>query len=324
MRSRSILCVCLGWGLGLGLTLGLNGIASAQRVIRMVVPYGAGAVQDTVARAFSTELGQALGASVVVESRAGAGGTIGTAYVAKSAPDGNTLLLAAGSHTLAGHLYSKLPYDPIKDFVGVSLLGYLGYVIAAPASLGVNTLPEYIRLLKSRPGQLNYASAGNGSATHLGMAFFLAKAGLEMQHIPMKSTGDAVNEVLGARVQGVAAATIGVVGYRGDPRIKMLAYTGAQRSKFLTELPTAAEAGVPGFKFDAWVGVLAPAGLPKAEIERLNNAVQKVLADPVVQERFARLGVENTTASPDEFQKILRADWENAAQIVKASGARVE
>jgi len=324
MRSKTILRAGLALGLSLTLTLGLSAAAHAQRVIRMVVPYGAGAVQDTVARAFSNELGQALGASVVVESRAGAGGTIGTAYVAKAAPDGNTLILAAASHTLAGHLYSKLPYDPIKDFVGVSLLGYAGYVIAAPANLGVNTLAEYIRLVKSKPGQFNYASAGSGSATHLGMASFLAKAGLDMQHIPMKSTGDAVNEVLSARVQGVTSATTGVVGYRNDPRIRMLAYTGAQRSKFLPELPTVAESGLPGFKFDAWMGVLAPAGLPKAELERLNNAVQKVLADPVVQERFARIGIENTTATPEEFQKILRADWDNAAQIVKLSGARIE
>ncbi len=322
MRSRTMLCANLA--LGLTLSLGLTATAFAQRVIRMVVPYGAGAVQDTVARAFSNELGQALGASVVVESRAGAGGTIGAAYVAKSAPDGNTLILAAASHTLAGHLYSKLPYDPIKDFVGVALLGYAGYVIAAPASLGVNTLAEYSRLVKSKPGQLNYASAGNGSATHLGMAFFLAKSGLEMQHIPMKSTGDAVNEVLAARVQGVTSATTGVVGYRGDARMKMLAYTGAQRSRFLPELPTVAESGLTGFKFDAWMGVLAPAGTPKAELERLNSAVQKVLADPVVQERFARIGIESSTVSPDEFQKILRADWDNSAQIVKASGARIE
>ena len=159
--------------------LGLCSTAMAQRVIRIVVPFGPGAVQDTVARTFSNELGQILGATVVVENRAGAGGTIGTAAVAKAAPDGNTLLLAAASHTLAGHLFAKLPYDPIKDFAGVSLLGYSGYVIAAPSSMGVSQLADYIKYVKARPKQLNYASAGNGSATHLGMASFLAKAGLE-------------------------------------------------------------------------------------------------------------------------------------------------
>ena len=180
-----------------------SGAAQAQRVIRIVVPFGPGAVQDTVARAISNELGAALGASVIVENRAGAGGTIGTAAVAKSAPDGNTLVLAAASHNIAGHMYSKLGYDPVKDFIGVAYLGNAGYVIAAPGNMGINTLADYVRELKAKPGQYNYASAGNGSATHLGMAGFLAKAGLQMTHIPMKSTGDAVNEVLAGRAQGV-------------------------------------------------------------------------------------------------------------------------
>jgi tripartite-type tricarboxylate transporter receptor subunit TctC len=298
--------------------------ALAQRVIRIVVPFGPGAVQDTVARTFNAELGQALGASVVVENRPGAGGTVGTGAVAKAPADGNTLVLAAASHTLAGHLYSKLGYDPLKDFVGVSYIGNSGYVIAAPGNLGVNSLADYVKLLKSKPGQMNYASAGNGSATHMGMAYFLSKAGVEMQHVPMKSTGDAVNEVLAGRVQGVTSSLIGVTGFKNDARLKILAYTGTQRSKFMPELPTVAEAGVPGYKFDSWIGVLAPAGTPKAEVDRLNAAINKVLQDPVVQERLTRLGVEAGTMSSDEFQKLLRADWESAGAIVKASGARIE
>jgi tripartite-type tricarboxylate transporter receptor subunit TctC len=233
-------------------------------------------------------------------------------------------VLAAASHTLGGHLYSKLPYDPIKDFVGVSLIGNSGYVIAAPGNLGINTLADYVKYVKGKPAQLNYASAGNGSATHLGMAYFLAKAGAEMQHVPMKSTGDAVNEVLAGRVQGVTSALIGIVPFKQDARVKLLAYTGSTRSRFLPELPTVAEAGVPGYKFDSWIGVLAPAGMPKAELDRLNAAINKVLAMPEVQERLTRLGVEPSTMSSDEFQKLLRADWENAGVIVKASGARIE
>jgi tripartite-type tricarboxylate transporter receptor subunit TctC len=298
--------------------------AMAQRVIHIIVPFGPGAVQDTIARTFNNELGQALNASVVVENRAGAGGTIGTGMVAKAAPDGNTLVLAAASHTLAGHMYSKLAYDPIKDFVGVTYLGNSGYVIAAPANLDVNTLADYVKLLKAKPGAFNYASAGNGSATHLGMASFLAKAGAQMQHIPMKSTGDAVNEVLAGRVQGVVPAVIGVVPFKQDARIKLLAYTGPQRSRFLPELPTVAEAGVPGYKFDSWIGLLAPAGTPKAEVERINAAMQKVLADPAVQQRFNNLGVETAPMSSDDFGKLLRADWDTAGAIVKASGAKVE
>jgi tripartite-type tricarboxylate transporter receptor subunit TctC len=297
--------------------------AFAQKVFRIVVPFGPGAVQDTVARTFNNELGQVLGASVIVENRPGAGGTVGTAAVAKST-DNNTLVLSAASHNLASHLYSKLAYDPVKDFTGVAYVGNSGYVIAAPGNLGVNTLADYVKLVKSQPGKLNYASAGNGSATHLGMAYFLARAGLDMQHVPMKSTGDAVNEVLAGRVQGVASSLIGVTGFRNDPRMKILAYTGPQRSKFMPELPTVAEAGVPGYKFDSWIGVLAPASLPKAEVEKINAAMNKVLAMPAVQERLATLGVEPGTMSSDEFQKLLRADYEQAGVLVKASGARIE
>jgi tripartite-type tricarboxylate transporter receptor subunit TctC len=311
-------------GLAFVLALAAAGPALAQRVIHIVVPVGPGAVQDTIARTFNNELGQLLNASVVVENRAGAGGTIGTAMVAKAAPDGSTLVLAAASHNLAGHMYAKLPYDPIKDFVGVTYLGNSGYVIAAPGNLEVSNLAEYVKLIKSKPNALNYASAGNGSATHLGMASFLAKAGLQMQHIPMKSTGDAVNETLAGRVQGVVPAVIGVVPFKQDPRIKLLAYTGTQRSRFLPDVPTVAEAGVPGYKFDSWIGLLAPAATPKAEVERINAAMQKVLADPAVQQRFNNLGVEMGPMSADEFQKLLRADWDTAGQIVKASGAKVE
>ena len=299
--------------------------ALAQRVIRIVVPFGPGAVQDTVARTFNQELGQLLGASVVVENRPGAGGTLGTAQVAKSPADGNTLVLAAASHTLAGHLYSKLAYDPVKDFTGVAYIGNSGYVIAAPGNLGVNTLADYVKLLKSKPGQTNYASAGNGSATHLGMAYFLSRAGAEMQHVPMKSTGDAVNELLAGRVQGVTSSLIGIVPFKQDARVKLLAYTGAQRSRFLPELPTVAEAGVPGYKFDSWIGLLAPAGMPKAELDKLNAAMNKVLADPAVQQRLTNLGVEaGGNLSVDQFQKLLREDYDTAGTLVKASGARIE
>jgi tripartite-type tricarboxylate transporter receptor subunit TctC len=306
------------------LTVAAAGTAHAQRMIRIVVPFGTGAVQDTVARAFNNELGTLLGASVVVENRAGAGGTVGTAYVAKAPADGNTLILSAASHHIAGHLYAKLAYDPVKDFAGVTYLGNSGYVIAAPGNSGINTLADLVREAKAKPGQLNYASAGNGSATHLGMASFNARAGLNLQHIPMKSTGDAVNEVLAGRVQAVTSATIGVVQFKSDARMKLLAYTGKSRSKFLPDLPTVAESGYPAFQFDSWMGLLGPAGMPRAEVDRINAAMQKVLADPVIQERFARLGVEQAVMGVDAFQALLRADWDSAGVIVRASGAKID
>jgi len=318
MRTDFFRCVALtGF-------LMLSSASMAQKVVKLIVPFGPGAVQDTVARTFNNELGQLLDASIIIENKAGAGGTIGTQFVSKSNPDGGTLILAAASHTLAGHLYEKLPYDPIKDFTAVSLIGYSGYVIGAPSALGANNLKDYIRILKAKPKEFNYASAGNGSASHLGMAYFLTKAGIEMQHIPMKATGDAVNEVLANRVQGVTSATIGLIGFRQDPRVRLLAYTGKQRSKFLPEIPTVAESGLPGFQFDSWMGLLGPANIPKSEVDRINRAMIKVLADPAVQERLIKLGLEVQTASPEDFHQILLTDWQNAAMIVKSSGARLE
>jgi len=305
----------------------LCGIAAAhaqQRVIHIVVPFGTGAVQDTVARAFNNELGAALNASAIVENRAGAGGTVGAAIVARAPADGNTLVLAAASHNIAGFLYSKLSYDPLKDFVGVANVGNAGYVLAVSSGMGVSSTADFIKEVKANPGKYNYASAGNGSATHLAMASFLAKAGLQMTHIPTKSTGEAVNEVLAGRVQAVISSSIGVMGFQEDARMKLLASTGQSRSPFLPKLPTVAVSALPGYAFDSWIGLLAPAGTPKAEVERLNAVTNKVLADPVIQERFKRLGVEPRSQSAEEFQKLLRADWDAMGAVVKASGAKVD
>jgi tripartite-type tricarboxylate transporter receptor subunit TctC len=299
-------------------------VFAQQRVIHVVVPYGTGAVQDTVARAFNNELGTALNATVLVENRAGAGGTVGAAYVAKAPADGNALVLAAASHHIAGFLYSKLPYDPLKDFIGVANLGNAGYALGVASGLNVANTADFIKEVRANPGKYNYASAGNGSATHLAMASFLTKAGLQMTHIPTKSTGEAVNEVLAGRVQAVISSSVGVMGFQNDTRMKLLATTGEQRSPFLPNLPTVAESGLPGYSFDSWIGLLAPAGTPKAEVEKLNAAVSKVLAEPEIQDRFKRLGVEPRKQSAEEFQSLLRSDWDAMGAVVKASGAKVD
>jgi tripartite-type tricarboxylate transporter receptor subunit TctC len=316
--------VLLAAGLPALAGLGRAQAQQQQRVIRMVVPFGTGAVQDTVARAFNSELGAALNASVIVENRAGAGGTVGAALVAKAPADGNTLILAAASHHIAGHLYNKLPYDPLKDFVGVGEIGNAGYVVVASSDLKVANTAEFIREVKAHPGKYNYASAGNGSATHLAMASFLAKAGLQMTHIPMKSTGEAVNELLAGRVQAVTSSSIGVMGLQSDARIKPLASTGKVRSPFLPNLPTAHESGLPGYQFDSWIGVLAPAGTPPAEVEKLHAAIARVIAEPAMQERLTRLGIEPRSSSTADFQKLLRADWDTMGAVVKASGAKID
>jgi tripartite-type tricarboxylate transporter receptor subunit TctC len=301
--------VLLAAGLPALAGLGRAQAQQQQRVIRMVVPFGTGAVQDTVARAFNSELGAALNASVIVENRAGAGGTVGAALVAKAPADGNTLILAAASHHIAGHLYNKLPYDPLKDFVGVAEIGNAGYVVVASSDLKVANTAEFIREVKAHPGKYNYASAGNGSATHLAMASFLAKAGLQMTHIPMKSTGEAVNELLAGRVQAVTSSSIGVMGLQSDARIKPLASTGKVRSPFLPNLPTAHESGLPGYEFDSWIGVLAPAGTPPAIVSKINADINAILQTPEFRDALAKQGnVAAQALTPAQFSAKLSGE----------------
>lgn len=310
--------------LGSLLALGMGASAHADQVYRIVVPFGPGAVQDTIARTFNNELGKELGATVIIENKAGAGGSVGTGQVAKSTPDGTTLVMAAASQHLSGYLYDKLPYHPNKDFVGVSYIGLTGYVVGVPTVSGITSIKDLIDRAQKAPETLFYASAGNGSASHLSTASLAAKAGVKLQHVPTKSTGDAITEMISGRVQVVTGASIGMLAFEKDPRVKLLAYTGKERSRFLPNLPTAAEAGVPGYAFDSWLGLLAPAATPKETVERINNAMIKVLAQPAVQERLARVGVEPGTMAPAEFQKLLNKDWVDAEQIVKSANIRIE
>ena len=262
------------------------GGARAQQVVHLVVPFAAGGVQDIVARSFNAELGALLGRNVIVENRPGAGGTIGAAAVAKSLADGNTLILAAASHTIAGSLYAKLPYDPLKDFTPIAHIGNVDYVLLASSTVPAKSLAEFLAYAQANPGKLNYASAGNGSATHLSMAYFFDMAGIDMVHVPFKSTGEAVNEVLAGRAQAVIAANIGAIPYMNDPRVRALASTGGQRSKFLPQLATVDEAGVRGYQFDSWIGLLGPAGIAPRQVEAINAAVAKLLKDPVILVRL--------------------------------------
>jgi len=300
------------------------GAACAQGVTRIIVPFAAGGVQDILARAMSQELGTAIGGTVIVENRTGAGGTIGTAFVAKAPPDGQTLVLAAASHTINGSLHAKLPYDPIRDFCGVAHIGTVEYVLMINPRIPARTIREFVDYAKANPGKLNYSTAGVGTATHLSMAYFASLAGIDMVHVPYKGTNEAVNEVLAGRADAVIAANIGALPYLLDARIRMLAVTSAKRSKFLPDLPTIADSGVPGYEFDSWLGLLGPAGIPRATVDRLNLAVGSLLREPAILERLAKQGIEPQALTPEGFDALLRADFDRMAGVVKASGARVE
>ncbi len=306
------------------LSLLLAGAAQAQQIVHIIVPFAAGGVQDILARTLAPELGQLLGKNVIVENRLGASGTIGNGVVAKSAPDGNTLLLSAASHTITGHVYAKLPYHPINDFTAVAHIGTVDYVLMVNPAVPAKTVAEFIAYAKANPGKLNYASAGAGSATHLSMAYFASLTGIDMVHVPYKGTNEAVNEVLAGRADAVIASTIGALGFIKDPRVRMLGVTGAVRSKFAPELPTIAESGVPGYAFDSWMGLLGPAGIPKAAVDAVNNAVGKILKNPAMLERLDKQGVVPRAMSPEEFAALLREDYARMGRIVKAAGARIE
>jgi len=312
--------------LGTGLALAA-GSALAQpntKIARIVVPFAAGGVQDLLGRAMSNELGAALGQSVIIENRPGAGGTVGTGYVAKSAPDGATMVLAAASHNIAGSLYTKLSYDPQKDFAPMAHIGTADYVLMIHPDVPAKTAAEYIRYAKANPGKLNYATAGIGSATHLSMAYFNGLAGIDVVHVPLKATGEAINEVISGRAQAVIAASIGALAFAKDSRIRLIGVTSPKRSKYLPDVPTIAESGLPGYRFDSWFGLLGPAATPATEINRVNAAMAKVLKDPVVLERLDKQGIEPLAMSNADFARLLAADYKRMAEVVKASGAKVE
>lgn len=316
MQSRScvvILCMALA-----APALGQPG----GRVTRIVVPFAAGGAREVLARTFYSELGAALGQTVIIENRPGAGGAIGTASVARAAPDGQTLIFAASSHNLTALLGATPEYDPIRDFAAVADIGMQSYVLIASAAVPAKTVPEFIAYARANPGKLNYASAGHGSSTHLAMAYFASLTGLEMVHIPFKSTQDANNDVLAARSHALIVPNVGAIPFMKDERVRLLGVTSRSRSAFLPGVPAIAES-VPAYHFDSWFGLLAPAGTPKAVIGRINAQVAKLLKDPVILQRLASQGVEPRPLSPQAFEQLIREDHEEMAKLVKAIG-RVE
>ena len=291
--------------------------------VKLIAPFGAGSVLDTMMRAMQNELSVALGQPIVIESRPGAGGTVGTAAVAKSPADGYTLLIAANSHNINGAVYSNLPYHPLKDFTAVASVGVTGYIMMVSAAVPAKTVGEFIQLARSKPGMV-YPSAGRGSATHLSMALLVGTAGIDMLHVPFKSTGDAVLEVMSGRGQAMIGANIAIMPYVNDNRVRIIGVTSATRSKFLPEVPTLAESGLPGYEFDSWLGLLAPVATPRDIVERMNTVVGKLLRNPEVLDRLAKQGIEPRALTVDQMNKMLAVDFERMAKVVRIAGAKEE
>jgi tripartite-type tricarboxylate transporter receptor subunit TctC len=287
--------------------------------MRIVVPFAAGGAREVLARTFYSELGAALGTTAIIDNRPGAGGAIGTAGVAKAAPDGQTLIFAASSHNVTALLGANPPYDPIKDFAGVANIGMQSYVLMASAAVPARTVAEFVTYARANPGKLNYASAGHGSSGHLAMAYFTSLAKLDMVHIPFKSSADATNDVLAARSHAVIVPNVGAIPFLKDERMQLLGVSSQRRSAFLPGIPPVSES-VPGYEFDSWFGLLAPARTPKAVTDRINAEVAKLLNNPVILERLASQGVEPRSLSPQAFERLIRDDYEDMGKIVKTVG----
>ncbi len=294
-----------------------------SRPIRMVVPLSPGGFADVPGRILAARLSSLLGYNVFVENRPGAGGTIGADFVAKSAPDGYTLLFTGTPHVISAWIYKKLPYDPLKDFEPVALVASGPYVLVVNPQLPVHSIRELVAAAKAQPGKIDYASSGNGSAQHLVSALFASMAGIELNHVPYKGSGPAMQDLLGGQVKVSFAGIPNVLPHVKAGRLRALAVSTPQRSPDLPDVPTAAEAGVPGYQATLWLNLAAPAGTPGEIVQRLYAETAKALQDAELQQSFRAAGVEASPMSPQELAGFMRAEYEKWGKVVRDTGATV-
>jgi tripartite-type tricarboxylate transporter receptor subunit TctC len=294
------------------------------RALNLVVPFTAGSAQDIFVRLISKPLGRELKSQVNVLNKPGAGGTIAAAYVAQIKPDGLTYLVGSSSHHLTGVLYPRLPYDPLRSFQGAVLFAYSDFVLIASSNLNIPNLSAFVAETKNNPNAFNYASAGNGSSTHVGMASFLRRAGLDMLHVPLKGTNEIINEVLSGRVQAAMVAPLSIEAYKNDPRIKLLGTSGRHRSSLFPDLPTLAESGFPSFQWSVWSGLLAPAGAPLNKTEEMHRAFMKISEEPQIKTRYQQMGVVHSTMSKAQFDVLLREDWLKSSALISELNIKLD
>ena len=306
-----------------------GGLVHAQaypsKPIRWIVTYPPGGPTDLIARAVGAKLSAAWGQQVVIDNRAGAGGAIGTELAAKSVADGYTLLFGtSGGLTINPALISTLPYDPVRDFAPVSLLVINPQILVVHPSVPVSTVKELVAYAKARPGKLNYASVGQGSPNQLGMELLKTLTGIDLVHVPYKGTGPAVTDLLGGQVQLMFNSMPSVLPLVKTGKLKGLAVGSAHRSPAAPDIPTVAEAGVPGFENVTWYGMFAPAKTPAEIIARLNSEVVKILADPEMAQRFASQGSEPRSSTPAELAAFMRVEAVRWGKVITAAGIKLE
>jgi len=295
-----------------------------DRPIKLIITYPAGGSTDTVGRVVGGKLAELLGQPVVIDNKGGASGTLGAAIAAKSPPDGYTLMLAAGAHALAESVIANLQYNLARDFVPVSLVAQSGYLLVLNPSIPANSVSELVALAKSKPGKLNFASTGVGSTPHLAMALFNSLTDTKMTNISYKGDTPAIADLIGGQVDVGFVGTSSVSPHVASGKLKALAVSTDKRTAAAPQLPTVAEAGVKGYEFSTWWGIVAPAGTPRAVVDKLSDALEKVVASPDVKERFKGLGIDAVYMKSDAFVPYLKGSIEKYATIAKGAGVKPE
>jgi tripartite-type tricarboxylate transporter receptor subunit TctC len=294
------------------------------RPVKIIVPFGAGGPADVYARQLAQYLTESLKQSFVVEDRPGAGAIIGTDAVAKSPPDGYTLLMMSNTHTTNESLLPNKPYQLMRDLIPVATVNYSDLLMVIHPSVPAKDLKEFIALAKKEPGKLNYASSGPGTPYHMAGELFKAMSGTNIVHVPHKASGDMRNSVIGGHVQMMFDAITVMAENAKAGQVRALASTGAKRSAITPDIPTVAEAGVPGYEATIWIGIMAPTGTPKAIVDKLNAEINKVISKPEVTQAWAKQGAVALVKTPAEFDSYLRGDIEKWAKVVKLSGAKAD
>jgi tripartite-type tricarboxylate transporter receptor subunit TctC len=308
----------------LAFTAGAQAQTGAFKGLRLVVPYPAGGGTDALARTLAPELADALGQPVIVDNRPGANGIIGSEVVARARPDGATVLMTIASHAINPLLYQKLPYDTEADFVPITLVAEYPFVLVVHPALPARSVKEFVALARRRPGEIAYASSGSGSGPHLGMELLASMAGVSLIHVPYKGAGPATADLLGGQVQAMLNNFLASASQIRSGRLRPLAVTGARRSAAMPDLPTVAEAGVPGFEVNGWYGLLAPRGTPAGSVGALHEAVVRALRRPAVAERLATDGAIAVGSAPAVFAQTLRAEREKWARVIERARLRPE
>jgi tripartite-type tricarboxylate transporter receptor subunit TctC len=319
--------VALGIVLALGLTR-LGGAAESaypDKPVHLIVPFPAGGGADNLARLIMPRVSRALGQPIIIENKAGAGGNVGAELVARAEPDGYTLLYGTnGTHSINASLYRELRFDPVKDFAPVSRMTEIAAMLVVNPQLPVNSVAELIRYAKANPGKLNFASAGNGTTSHLSGELFKTMAGIDIVHVPYRGGALAVTDLISGQVQMMIDVMPNVYPLAKEGRVRGVAVSTAQRFPAAPELPTIAESGLPGFESSAWDGVLAPAGTPNVVIAKLNTAIREALADPELIEALRSRGARPVPGTPEDFARHIEASTRKWAKVVRASGAKID